>query len=167
MKTILLVVLSAALNACSGAVYYQCSSPYFNEVWSEGNINCGQFNQNAKTALDMLAKAGFVSPGEQHLYHRVHVTVELDKWNLDDNENVSGTYTLNEIHISSSGMSLLHEMLHHWQTMNWILDTGEHPHWDTNGYYALDNAFATATDDKPLFYPDPQTSPVQVVPVRN
>lgn len=132
------LLLFALATGCQGTVYYQCGSPHFNEVWSEGPIDCSAFSHNADLAMRMIGQSS-------HVFHRVHVMVEAGATSLHDHTDADGYYSPNEIHLSTDGHALLHELLHHWEFAHWILNTGEHPQWDAKGYTALDATYELQT----------------------
>lgn len=45
------------------------------------------------------------------------------------------------IQLGKSGLPLLHEILHVKDQHEGVLDTGNHPNWESKGYYALDRHF--------------------------
>lgn len=136
-------LLLIALSACGGGrAEYPCSTAgnALGYVSAEEPIDCAAFNADAENALAMLANTGIAPADAQHVFERLSVVVEKGP-TIEGHSEDFGWYDgeTETAYVTESGRALLHEMLHHWERMHWVLNTGDHPDWCAKGYGQWDD----------------------------
>lgn len=104
---------------------------------------CAAVEQWYALARQMMNDRGLVPAEAQAPFAGTRVLVIDESFILHDGQMLSGRYEPGpmEITLAGAGRSLLHELLHDWQFARGISNSGAHPGWDTNGYWAADGIF--------------------------
>jgi hypothetical protein len=139
---VLIMAFALVASGCGGTfgqgnAYYTCSTDtHFSEIIYDGTLRCDTFKYNEDLAFKMLADVGLVPPGSEHDFSGLTVHVK----SVPLYETVFGTADGNYdamaqlINLGSHGLALIHEMIHHWQTIHGSIDTMFHTGWCENGY---------------------------------
>lgn len=106
------------------------------------SVDCAAVQRDLYLARDVLAQRGIVPP-EKFGAAEVHYRAE-NYWAFGAGMAI-GEYDPNTetIQLNFVGGSLLHEMLHHWESVNGRAPN-IHDGWETNGYFDADAQFKSA-----------------------
>jgi len=150
MDTIKYITLALVISGCqplqsNRPIVMSCPASPFGEIDFEFEVPCGLIYEMVEDALI----ADFPLEHNLDVWRGIKVRVEATDWLpgfRGDTEAYSGWTSMDgSIRMSRDMQALAHEMMHvadiHWLKWN----TGDHPDWETNGYYAADKRFNTMT----------------------
>lgn len=139
------VLLSMVLIGCSEfPIQTECKTKYVRSIIAEKEIDCEVVNKNLYLARDIMMDSGLIN-GESDWrvkYEEITIWVAAD-WDLIPHQplhgDLAGYYDdINEtIQTSGSQRTLLHELLHRYQSEIGEYDTTFHANWDKNGFYDI------------------------------
>jgi hypothetical protein len=115
-------------------------------VQLEFAVDCLAVEQLYALARQMMSDRGLV-PAESRAFAGTRVLVIDEPYISHDGMRLNGMYASgspDEITLERRAETLLHELLHAWQEKHGVSNSGSHPGWDTNGYFAADSAFRAA-----------------------
>lgn len=140
------ILLSLLLVACGPSpLEYRCDVPGIGGFQSEFYLDCDMVREEVALSFEVLDTWRLVLQEDQHLYEHVPVFVYrawcVPGW--DGEECASGEYSWwpsPYIQLGYHRLSLMHEELHHWDSLNLSPGTTRHLRWDRNGYDLSDDA---------------------------
>lgn len=118
------------------------------EVESDADIDCGLASENWRTAREVLIGRGIV-PAEafDRAYGALRVRVRPERAWSYWGKRVIGTYEPpSSVEVNFRMESLAHEMLHHWQVLNGVTNSADHPGWSSNGYDLASGLYSDAAE---------------------
>ena len=122
-------------------------------VWAHFSMSCDRFRRDFQLAKDIMVAHG-IAPAEH--VDKAFTTIDVELYDTDvffadpvsevffGHEPLDGLYSIPwHITLVRSGLSLLHEMLHHWDSMTSLVNVGTmtHQNWEEAGWYRADKEF--------------------------
>jgi hypothetical protein len=102
-------------------------------------VSCNMLQEEADLAFEILDERLLVPYRDQHVFDGVQVRVHASDCVYSGGECKSGIYSwwmAPHVELKFHRRSILHELLHHWDSIHFAFGTSWHQHWDTNGYNA-------------------------------
>lgn len=117
---------------------YQCDIEGLGEYKLEYQIDCDMIQAEVDLAMDVLNIHNLVPKNKQDVFSYVEINVyKTQCLDPNDPQYCGGEYFVfphSYINLNYRRRSLLHELLHHWDAVHLVINTGYHTGWDTNGY---------------------------------
>lgn len=120
--------------------------PCIGSVTADEPVHVKAFASNIQLARDLLDKAGLIPKAEFcATFEGVHVHIKSVYYWRDEfwgQRAGGGSYNyFDKITLGRSGSKLVHEFLHHWDTIHLQVANSSHLYWDKNGYDWVSQVF--------------------------
>lgn len=140
MRFILALVLITGCNAFP--VQTRCETDFVAEFTAEGKIDCNIAIYNLNFARELEIQSGLTTSEEWNRIYKDTAIWVSDSAGVPDqigHDHLNGFYDdfRNQIQVGTDYHSLLHELLHRYQSEHGEYDTTFHINWDKNGFNDL------------------------------
>lgn len=139
MKKLLISLM--ILTGC-GPNYVEPTYPYceireLKNYILEFELDCNMVQEEVSLAMEVLDSWNLVPRSKQNTFKSISIVVHKDWCAGYWPECHTGEYswfTYPHIELGHRRLSLFHELLHHWDSVNFVFNTYSHKNWETNGY---------------------------------